>query len=195
MKNPSALGVMLVSLSAAVVALAGSGPSACPETTTPAAAGGGPSGVAAGAPAGTKPARLRDLKLALPKGWKAEYKEGSVEWIVEKNAPPNYPTVYIAALLPTREPKDFADFVRKVQAENDPYGLGYRWSGVSEKGQLPDGYYVVGPVKLSTDKEARGTGLAILRALGGRKLLFECFKINDAAERKEVMDWCKAANF
>jgi hypothetical protein len=142
-----------------------------------------------------QPPRLRNLKLTLPMGWEARYSVNLVEWTVTKGAPPDYPEVYITTILRTREPRDLAEFAQKALTNPDTRGMGYRWVKVTEKGELPDGFYVVGPVKLNTDKAPRGTGFAMVRALGGQKLLFQCFKINDAAQRKEAMEWCKTASF
>jgi hypothetical protein len=181
MKNLCVIALMLTVLPAAVAIGGGSG------KTPPGFAPGGPTEPGAQA----KPAPLKDLKLIPRRGWTAEYMKGSVEWFVE--TPSTF--IYICSILSTREPKDFADFVRKMQTENDPYGLGYRFAQVTDKGELADGYYVIGPTRLSSDKDPKDSGFAVLRKMGGQQLLFASYRMNDARERKEAMDWCRAATF
>ena len=92
-------------------------------------------------------------------------------------------------------PKDLGDFVEKLQKEGDHFIYGLYWTNVTKKGKLPDGYYVVGKLKLKSDKEAKRTGFSIVRDLGGNKVVFECFSVDDDKQLQEAMDICKSAKF
>src|SRR5205085_2881779 len=98
-------------------------------------------------------------------------------------------------VLAKDHPKDLDDFVDKLQKNGDHFAYGLYWTSVTEKGKLPDGLFVVGKLKLKADKEAKRTGFSIIRDLGGEKVIFECFDVDDAKLRKEAMDICKAAKF
>jgi hypothetical protein len=139
-------------------------------------------------------ASVKDLKLTLPTGWEAKFNEVVRYWTVQKN-PPVGPEVYILVLLPEEAPKDFDDFVKRAQTKPDVYANSYIWVTVTEKGKLNDGFYLMGKVRMTTDKESRDTGLAMVRELGGRKLAFLSFHLNDAKLRREALDLCKSARY
>jgi hypothetical protein len=202
MKNSRHLGIYLISLSLTLITLGGCGSSGgekpAPKgaaTTTPSTPEAPPGAPVTNDPPKAAPAKLKDLKLEFAKGWEAKYSDVLQEWTVSKEAPPDYPDVYIQSFLTIREPKSLEDYVERIKKDVDMRGMGYIYAEVTEKGMLPDGYYVVGKVRLSTDKEAKNTAFSIVRDLGGQKLCFMCFKISDPAQRKEAMDWCKAAKF
>src|SRR5947209_10528274 len=66
-------------------------------------------------PAPIKMASLRDLKLTLPEGWKADYDRVAMQWKVEKNVPFDAPFVLIRSLLPNQEPKGLIDFWHRLE--------------------------------------------------------------------------------
>src|SRR2546425_855487 len=102
MKNCFASTGVLLFLAAATLALTGckgeqdkqASPAGGPATKAPdspeAPPDAGPKTPIAG-----KKLRLADLKFDLPKGWEAEHRDGSNTWKVSKDAPPDYPDVYV----------------------------------------------------------------------------------------------------
>ena len=105
------------------------------------------------------------------------------------------PTILASWVSDSDYPKDLGDFVEKLQKEGDHFTYGLYWTNVTKKGKLPDGYYVVGKLKLKSDKEAKRTGFSIVRDLGGNKVVFECFRVDDDKQLQEAMDICKSAKF
>lgn len=142
--------------------------------------------------AGKKP-KLADLKLTVPKGWEAKYTDAAIWRISHGGFAPS-----ISALWQVSKnyPKNLDDLVKKLQ-ESDYFGNGLYLTSVSEKGNLPDGLYVVGKFKTKSDKEAKQIGFAIIRDFGEDKLIFESFSADydDAKLLKEAMDLCKSAKF
>jgi len=146
-------------------------------------------------PAAGKRPKLADLKLTLPKGWEAKHHDGSNSWEISRG----FGEVILVGWAATRDyPKDLDDYVEKLKTNGDHFAYGLSWTSVTEKGKLPDGLYVVGKVKLKTDKEDRGTAFSILRELGGEKVIFECFSNDIAADpklREEATAICKSAKY
>ncbi len=189
-----------VLLSAASIFVAGCGnntekPAANNNPAAPATAGSSsttPETPAAPAkPQASKP-KLADLKFTLPEGWEAMFKTGSYEWEISK-MPNERPTIYISKISDSDYPMNLDDFVEKLKTEGDHFQHGLYWDSAADKGDLPDGYYVVGKVKLKSDKEAKDTGLSVVRDIKGLKVVFECFRANDDKERQEALDICKSA--
>lgn len=143
--------------------------------------------------AGKKRPRLADLKLTVPKDWEAKYSDAAIWRISHGGFAPSISAIW---MVPRNYPKDLDDLVRRLQ-ESNYFGNGLYLTSVSEKGNLPDGLYVVGKFKLKTDKEAKQIGIAIIRDFGGEKLIFESFSsyYEDTKLLKQAMDICKSAKF
>src|SRR5207302_2600600 len=116
MNHKSAITGVLALLSAAVLGLLGCGgpvgekPKDVPAPVVEAPKDSGPSKDApAPAPQPAKLPSMADLKLTLPKGWEAKFNDTLVEWRVTKEAPPDYPVIYIQLQLPERAPKDLEE--------------------------------------------------------------------------------------
>lgn len=144
-------------------------------------------------PAGGKRPKLADLKLTVPKDWEAKYSDAAIWRISHGGFAPSISAMW---LVSSSYPKNLDDLEKKMQ-ERDYFGNGLHLTSVTEKGDLPDGLYVVGKFKLKSDKEAKQIGFAIIRDFGGEKLIFQSFSTyyDDAKLLKEAMAICKAAKF
>jgi uncharacterized protein (TIGR03067 family) len=145
-------------------------------------------------PAGKRP-KLADLKFTVPKGWEAKYSD-IVEWKISHGG--FAPSIVAHWVLPRDYPKDLDDYVKRLQKDGDHFGYGIYWTSVTQKGELPDGLYVVGKIKVGkTGKEGKHIAFSIIRDFGGYKLIFESFSTdyNDARLLREAMDICKSAKF
>jgi hypothetical protein len=129
----------------------------------------------------------------VPKGWEAKYLDTAIWRISHGGFAPSISAMW---LVPRNYPKDLDDLVKKMQ-ESNYFANGLYLTSVSEKGNLPDGLYVVGKFMQKTDKEAKQIGFSIIRDFGGEKLIFESFTTyyDDAKLLKEAMAICKSAKF
>lgn len=144
-------------------------------------------------PVGKRP-KLADLKLTVPKGWEAKYSDAATWKISHGGFAPSISALW---MVPRNYPKDVDDLVKKMQ-DTDYFGNGLYLSGVTEKGKLPDGLFVVGRFKQGkAAKEDKTIGFAIIREFGGEKLIFESFSsfYDDAKLLKAALDICKSAKF
>ena len=66
---------------------------------------------------------------------------------------------------------------------------------MTEKGPLPDGDHLLGKVKKRTMKKQGASAFPSCAISGGAKRIFQCFKADDPAQRKESMEVCKKAKF
>jgi hypothetical protein len=182
-----ASGGMLVLCYLAVVGVAG-----CSRSVEQKPAAMPPAGRSTGPVAN---ARLEDLKWTLPRGWKAEYNRSTLRWKVQKNVPPDYPCVVAWTLLPGQEPAGLIDFSHRLQTSSALTEGAYILDRVTEQSEYPGGYYLVGKFHPRGQRRVLTLGFAMIRNLGRQRLIFECFKIHDAAQRQEMVDFCKSATF
>jgi len=200
MRKHRVLGVILVLCFTTMIAPVGCGskpPSASPAVDASTGAPGTsatPNTQAKSEAPPAKKAHLQDLALTLPSGWKAEY-DGVYRWKVAKNVPPDYPLVLIRSLPPEMEPKGLIHLSHTLQTSTALTEGVLILDRSDEQSEFADGYYVVGKFFPRTDKKTRNVGFAMVRSLGGHKLIFACYKINDPAQRREALDFCKAAKF
>jgi uncharacterized protein (TIGR03067 family) len=141
-----------------------------------------------------KPPKLADLKFTLPKGWEAKYSDAAIWRVSYRGFDPSISAIWMVS---TRFPKDLDTFVTKLQ-DTDYFGNGMYLGTVTEKGKLPDGYFVVGKYKEGkAGKESKYVGIAMIRDFGGEKLMFESFSTSydDAKLLKEALDIAKTAAF
>jgi uncharacterized protein (TIGR03067 family) len=146
-----------------------------------------------GPPAGQRP-KLADLKLTLPKGWEAKYSDLPTWRIAYGGFDPSIAAQWF---INSRYPKDLDELQTKMQ-ETDYFGNGLYLTTVSEKGQLPDGIYLVGKFKMGKNsKESKYAGFILIRDFGGEKLVFESFSTSydNAKLLREALDICKSAKF
>jgi uncharacterized protein (TIGR03067 family) len=146
-------------------------------------------------PSSDKRPPLANLKLTLAKGWEAKHQDGSNTWRITHNG---FTPSVTAGWAPRKDyPKDLDDYVDKLQKNGDHFAYGVHWSSVREKGELSDGFYVVGKVQLKSGEEGKEIGFSIIRDLGGEKVIFESFSkyYDDAKLLKEAIEICKSAKF
>jgi uncharacterized protein (TIGR03067 family) len=145
-------------------------------------------------PAGARP-KLSDLKFTLPKGWEMKYRDGSNEWTVAFGG--FAPSITVGWALPRDYPTNVDDYVGKLQKNGDHFGYGVYWTTVVEKGNLPDGLYVIGKMKVGKagKEEAKRIAFSIIRDFGGEKMFFESFSDYDARQLREALEICKSAKF
>jgi uncharacterized protein (TIGR03067 family) len=144
-------------------------------------------------PAGPRP-KLADLKLDVPKGWEAKYND-IVTWRVSHGG--FQPSVEILWLTTSSFPKDLDDLVKKAR-DDDYFGSGLYLTAVTEKGNLPDGHYVVGRFKVGKDgKDDKYSGFVVVREFAGERLRFDSASsfYRDEKLLKEALQMCKTARF
>jgi uncharacterized protein (TIGR03067 family) len=137
---------------------------------------------------------LSDMKFTLPKGWEAKFSDNLKTWAISQGFTP---TVDVCWALAKDYPRDLDDYVDRLQKTGDHFAYGLYFDSVTEKGKLADGLYVVGKVKLKTDKEAKRIGFSIIRDIGGERVIFESFSTyyDDAKLLKEAMEIAKGAKY
>jgi hypothetical protein len=136
---------------------------------------------------------LRDLQVTLPAGWAASWLDLSNEWAYDKREPKA--TYRVTVTRSVQEPPTLEAYLKQIKDKPDD-GT-FIWPAINESGNLPDGFYIVGRPRQITDvtnKDLVDVGFIVVRQIGGDRIRFRTYNVDDAA-RQEALEFSKAARF
>jgi hypothetical protein len=140
---------------------------------------------------------MSKLQATLPPGWKADYSKFLQAWDFTKFTPgPNgLNESNRLTVMEEADPLAVDAFAEKLK-EKDFLSIDQVWTEVTEKGKLPDGWFIKGVVTNYRDKNDKPRlGLVVMREVGGVKLRCKSTDLRSEDLRKEALDLCRSLFF
>jgi hypothetical protein len=140
---------------------------------------------------------MSKLQATLPEGWKADYNKFLRAWDFTKYTPgPNgLNESNRLTVIEEAEPLTADAFAEKLK-EKDFLSIDQVWTEITEKGQVPDGWFIKGVVTAYRDKNEKSRlGLVVVRDVAGVKLRCKSTDLRSEALRKEALDVCRSLKF
>jgi hypothetical protein len=137
--------------------------------------------------------------VKLPDGWKSNYLKLLRGWEFTKYTPGpdglNESNDVGVRELSDTDPRNADDFAAKLK-EKDFLDIGKVWTQVTERGRLPDGFYVKGVVADTEDRRQKpALGLVVVRKVGGLTLRCKSSNLRSEALRTEAIELVTSARF
>ncbi|MCC6996570.1 MAG: hypothetical protein IT370_18300 [Deltaproteobacteria bacterium] len=165
--------------------------SAVPGETQPVAA-------SPGLPVVVPPAM--DKLVASAAGWEGEYNANLQSWTFEKYTPGkddmNEPNRMYVDALGDDKPADVDGYASKLTEANFE-DFGFKWSEISAKTPVADGFVITGIVVATDDPAAKPEpAFLMVRSIGGAsKIKCKSGTLTSDALRAEAIELCKSAKF
>jgi hypothetical protein len=139
-------------------------------------------------------ADMSKLQATLPAGWKADYNKFLQAWDFTRCTPgPNgLNESNRLTVMEEADPLPLDVFAEKLK-EKDFLNIDQLWTEFTEKGKLPDGWYIEGVVTNYRDKnEKPHLGLVVVRDVAGVKLRCKSTDLRIEDLRKEALELCRS---